>query len=68
MGRRVRAVLILSLICLSVSTLGLASEDISSIAKTILPGTVLIQTYDASGNLMAQGSGFFVSEKGEIVT
>ncbi len=65
MGRRlvrVRAVLIVSLaVCLSTTFVGLASEDVSSIAKRILPGTVLIQTYDASGKLLEQGSGFFVS-------
>jgi hypothetical protein len=68
-SRRVRVVLILSLaICLSITTVGLASKDVSSIAKKILPGTVLIQTYDASGRALGQGSGFFVSEKGDIVT
>lgn len=46
----------------------LASEDVSTIAKKILPGTVLIQTYDASGKLLGQGCGFFVSEKGDIIT
>ena len=65
----VRTILILSLaICLSITTVGLAFEDVSSIAKEILPGTVLIQTYDMSGRALGQGSGFFVSEKGDIVT
>jgi serine protease Do len=67
MSRLVNAFLILSL-CLSVTTLGLAAEDVSFIAKQVLPSTVLIQTYDANGNLIAQGSGFFISERGGIVT
>jgi len=69
MGRIIRSILILSLmICLGLTALGLAAEDVSSIAKKILPGTVLIQTYDANGNLLAQGSGFFVRENGDIIT
>ena len=66
---RAGAVLILSLaVCLSITTMGLAAEDVSSIAKKILPGTVFIQTYDANGKFLGQGSGFFVSEKGDIIT
>lgn len=57
--------LILSLVvCLNMSL----AADVSSIAKQVLPSTVLIQTYDANGNSIAQGSGFFVSKEGDIVT
>jgi hypothetical protein len=70
MGRRLiraKVVLIVSIaICLSTTTVGLAAEDVSLIAKKILPATVFI--YDANGKLLEQGSGFFVSKEGDIIT
>ena len=33
-----------------------------------MPATVLVVTYDANGQALSQGSGFFISEKGEVIT
>ena len=33
-----------------------------------MPATVLVVTYDANGTTAQQGSGFFISEKGEVIT
>ena len=36
--------------------------------KRVMPATVLVVTYAASGLPLQQGSGFFISEKGEVIT
>jgi tetratricopeptide (TPR) repeat protein len=56
------------IICIGLNNTSPVSGDVSSLAKTIIPGTVLIQTYDANGRELGQGSGFFISEDGDIVT
>ncbi|HUT54859.1 MAG TPA: tetratricopeptide repeat protein [bacterium] len=43
-------------------------DNIPQIVKKISPSVVLITTFDAEGNELALGSGFFVSAKGEVVT
>lgn len=53
---------------MSVTNPCLGSEDVSYIAKKILPATVLIRTYDAQGKALEIGSGFFVDKEGDIVT
>ena len=47
----------------------LAEENqLKDVIKLVMPATVLVMTYDAKGKPLAQGSGFFVSEKGELIT
>jgi len=66
---KARAVLTLSFaICLGLTTVCLASEEVSSLVKQVMPGVVLIQTYDSNGNELGQGSGFIISKDGGIVT
>ena len=45
-----------------------AAESISALVEKVQPATVLIETYDAQGKRIGQGSGFFVNGKGEIIT
>jgi uncharacterized protein (TIGR02145 family) len=47
----------------------LAEENqLKDVVKLVMPATVLVMTYDAKGKPLAQGSGFFVSETGEVIT
>jgi serine protease Do len=57
-----------ALVILGLTPICIASEDISSLVKQVMPGVVLIQTYDSNGNELGQGSGFVISKEGEVVT
>jgi len=46
----------------------LAQEKLPEIVKKIEPSTVVILTYDKDGKFKGQGSGFFISEEGDIIT
>lgn len=46
----------------------LVQEDLSAIVKEVQPSVIFIQTYDEKGEIIAQGSGFFVSEEGDVIT
>ena len=47
----------------------LAEENqLKDVIKRVMPATVLVVTYDEKGQPLSQGSGFFVSEKGEFIT
>ncbi|RPI77452.1 MAG: serine protease [Desulfobacteraceae bacterium] len=43
-------------------------NQLKDLIKLVMPATVLVMTYDAKGKPLAQGSGFFVSETGELIT
>ncbi len=45
-----------------------AQEGLTQIIKRIQPAAVIILTYDNNGNILGQGSGFFLSKNGEIIT
>ena len=45
-----------------------AQEDVPALVKRIQPGVVMILTYDKAGKALGQGSGFFISKKGNIIT
>jgi len=45
-----------------------AQEPLPEIVKKIEPSTVVILTYDKEGSLIGQGSGFFISKNGDIIT
>ncbi len=49
-------------------SLSLAQEDLSAIVKKIEPSTVVILTYDKKGVALSQGSGFFISKEGDVIT
>jgi Tfp pilus assembly protein PilF len=46
----------------------LAQEKLPEIVKKIEPSTVVILTYDKDGKIIGQGSGFFISKEGDIIT
>jgi serine protease Do len=60
--------LLVTLVIICAMPIGIAAEDISSLVKQVMPGVVLIQTYDSNGNALGQGSGFVIGKDGDIVT
>jgi tetratricopeptide (TPR) repeat protein len=48
------------------STMG--QEDLPALVKRIEPSIVVIFTYNQQGNILGQGTGFFISKKGDVVT
>jgi tetratricopeptide (TPR) repeat protein len=60
--------LIVFLFCLAFFLSSLAQEKLSAIVKNIEPSTVVILTYDKEGEILGQGSGFFISQNGDIIT
>ena len=56
------------ILLLSLSTLALAEQPILPLVKKVQPAVVFITIYDIQGNETGQGSGFFISQKGEIIT
>lgn len=45
-----------------------AEEALSQLVERIAPSTVIVFAYDEKGTLTSQGSGFFVSKSGHIIT
>jgi len=45
-----------------------STENLPSIIKRIEPSTVIVFTYDNKGNFLRLGSGFFISQNGDIIT
>ena len=50
------------------NTTAAEENQLKDVIKRAMPATVLVVTYDAKGEPLGQGSGFFVSEKGELIT
>ena len=50
------------------STSLLAQDRLSAIIRRIEPSIVAVFAYDQRGNTIHQGRGFFISEKGEVIT
>ncbi|MCK4407590.1 MAG: tetratricopeptide repeat protein [Bacteroidales bacterium] len=46
----------------------IAQEKLPAIVKMIEPSIVVIVTYDKEGEILSQGSGFFISQNGDIIT
>jgi len=46
----------------------MAQEDIPALVKKIQPAVVMIYTYNKSGEALGLGSGFFISDKGDVIT
>ena len=44
------------------------AQDLPEIIKKIEPSVVVIFTYDKRGNGIAQGSGFIINKKGDVIT
>jgi serine protease Do len=50
------------------ATISASSEELPALLKRVRPAVVTITTYDSRGNNTGQGSGFFVSKAGELLT
>lgn len=53
---------------LSVSVLTSSQDDLPALVKLVEPSVLVVQTYKASGQRLAQGSAFFVSADGRVAT
>ncbi len=65
---RFLALWLIFLFCIAAISSTLAQEVLPAIVKKIEPSTVFILTYDMDGKILSQGSGFFISVDGDIVT
>jgi len=45
-----------------------AQEDLPAIIKRVEPSIVVILTYNQQGQILGQGTGFFVSKEGDVIT
>ncbi len=68
MKRNIFILLILASILIVFSTLVFASEGLPSLIKSIKPSVVIVFTYDNKGEFLKLGSGFFISQSGDIIT
>jgi len=60
--------LIVLIFCFAVLPSSLAQESLPTIVKKIEPSIVVITTYDKEGKILGQGSGFFISKNGNVIT
>jgi len=44
------------------------TNELKDVIKSVMPSTVIVVTYDDKDQLLQQGSGFFVSDTGEVIT
>jgi tetratricopeptide (TPR) repeat protein len=58
----------IAIFCLAFSSASLAQEALPAIVKKIQPSIVVILTYDIDKKPIAQGSGFFISKDGDVIT
>ena len=56
------------IICFAFYIPSLAQESLTQIVKKVKPSVVMVFTYDSKGKILGQGSGFFISKKGDIIT
>ena len=72
MKRNIFILLIIASILIVFSTLIFASgaidENLPSLIKKIKPSTVIIFVYDDKGEFLKLGSGFFISQNGDVIT
>jgi len=72
MKRNIFILLIAASILFILSTLIFASgtidENLPSLIKKIKPSTVIIFAYDDKGEFLKLGSGFFISQNGDVIT
>jgi len=60
--------LIVLIFCFAVLPSSLAQESLPEIVKKIEPSIVVITTYDKEDKILGQGSGFFISKNGDVIT
>jgi ankyrin repeat protein len=68
MFKKKNIVIALFLYCASLFQIVHAANNIPALVKKIQSSVVVINMYDENGEELGLGSGFFISEKGEIIT
>lgn len=68
MNNRVLRIGGIFLFCIATFSTAVAQENLSTIIKKIEPSVAVIYTYDKNGKMIGQGSGFFINEKGDVIT
>jgi tetratricopeptide (TPR) repeat protein len=63
-----KLILLLASIVLTSLSVAQADQTLVDLVKKVKPGVVLIETFDKDNKPLSQGSGFFVNNKGHIVT
>jgi tetratricopeptide (TPR) repeat protein len=56
------------LVMVAVFSISFAQDNLPSIIKEIQPSVVVILTYDNENKILSQGSGFFINERGDVIT
>jgi len=46
----------------------MAQESVPGVVRKIGPSTVAIRVYDRGGTVVGQGTGFFITSTGEVIT
>jgi tetratricopeptide (TPR) repeat protein len=62
-----KAILILMMLC-AIWTICLGEEGLPSMIKRLEPSIVVLLTYSREGKSMGQGSGFFLTQEGDVIT
>lgn len=62
--------LVFPIVCilLIVSVTAHAAKSLVELAKKVKPAVVLVETFDQDKNPVGQGSGFFINNKGDLIT
>ncbi len=70
MGKRITLLIPLHslLYWIAIPTIVNAGEEVVKLIQNVKPAVVLIQTFDANSQPIGQGSGFFIDNKGSIIT
>lgn len=66
-GRLLIALILMLFIAEALPTIQ-AQESLSELVKSVLPSVVSIITYNEADKALSQGSGFFITQEGEVIT
>jgi TPR repeat protein len=63
-----KLILVLACVIIAGSTIANADDKLVDLVKKVKPSVVLIETFDKDNKPIARGSGFFINNKGSIIT
>jgi hypothetical protein len=64
---RQRLIVLITIVLLTAVTAH-AQENLQEVAKQSLPSVVTVIAYNKAGDVISRGTGFFVSERGDLLT